>query len=68
MSPEERAAVVDALPAAMTDAEASPPEGDDWVLGVHVGGDRKKDAELNVARYARLGPASTSSTIGPDSG
>ncbi|HWO26355.1 MAG TPA: Uma2 family endonuclease [Kofleriaceae bacterium] len=27
----------------------------DWVLEVHVGGDRKKDAELNVARYARLG-------------
>ncbi len=26
-----------------------------WVLEVHVGGDRKKDAELNVARYARLG-------------
>jgi hypothetical protein len=25
------------------------------VLEVHVGGDRKKDAELNVARYARLG-------------
>jgi len=29
--------------------------GLDWVLEVHVGGDRKKDAELNVARYARLG-------------
>lgn len=124
MSPEERAAAVDALPAAMTDAEASPPEGDlhydakndaretlrewfrrvgrsvyvaaemttyypgerrfapdvlvvcdvpvhdrtkwvvdaegrglDWVLEVHVGGDRKKDVELNVARYARLGIA-----------
>ncbi|MBX3217049.1 MAG: Uma2 family endonuclease [Labilithrix sp.] len=28
--------------------------GLDWVLEVHVGGDRKKDAELNVARYARL--------------
>jgi hypothetical protein len=24
-------------------------------MEVHVGGDRKKDAELNVARYARLG-------------
>jgi Uma2 family endonuclease len=30
-------------------------KGIDWVLEVHVGGDRKKDAELNVARYARLG-------------
>jgi flagellar biosynthesis GTPase FlhF len=33
-------------------------EGDkglDWVLEVHVGGDRKKDAERNVTRYARLG-------------
>ena len=29
--------------------------GIDWVLEVHVGGDRKKDAERNVARYARLG-------------
>ncbi|HWO25878.1 MAG TPA: Uma2 family endonuclease [Kofleriaceae bacterium] len=29
--------------------------GLDWVLEVHVGGDRKKDAELNIARYARLG-------------
>jgi Uma2 family endonuclease len=29
--------------------------GLDWVLEVHVGGDRKKDAEHNVARYARLG-------------
>ncbi len=122
LSPEERALVVEMLPAAMTDAEMSPPEGDshydakndaretlrewfrrlgksvyvaaelttyypgearfapdilvvrdvpvhdrmkwvgsaegkglDWVLEVHVGGDRKKDAELNVARYARLG-------------
>jgi Uma2 family endonuclease len=27
----------------------------DWVMEVHVGGDRKKDAEYNVARYARLG-------------
>jgi Uma2 family endonuclease len=27
----------------------------DWVLEVHVGGDRKKDAEDNVARYASLG-------------
>jgi Uma2 family endonuclease len=30
-------------------------KGFDWVLEVHVGGDRKKNAELNVARYARLG-------------
>lgn len=30
-------------------------KGLDWVLEVHVGGDRKKDAELNVERYARLG-------------
>ncbi len=30
-------------------------KGLDWVLEVHVGGDRKKDTELNVARYARLG-------------
>jgi len=30
-------------------------KGLDWVLEVHVGSDRKKDAELNVARYARLG-------------
>jgi Uma2 family endonuclease len=30
-------------------------QGLDWVLEVHVGGDRKKDAERNVARYARLG-------------
>ena len=29
--------------------------GLDWVLEVHVGGDRKKDAERNVTRYARLG-------------
>lgn len=29
--------------------------GLDWVLEVHVGGDRKKDAEFNVTRYARLG-------------
>jgi Uma2 family endonuclease len=122
MGPAERAAVVEALPASMTDSEASPPEGDahldakidaretlrewfrrlgrsvyvaseltvyypaeprfapdvfavrdvevkertkwvvsaegkglEWVLEVHVGGDRKKDAETNVARYARLG-------------
>jgi len=27
----------------------------DWVLEVHIGGDRKKEAERNVARYARLG-------------
>lgn len=32
-------------------------KGLDWVLEVHVGGDRKKDAELNVTRYARLGIA-----------
>jgi Uma2 family endonuclease len=30
-------------------------KGLDWVLEVHAGGDRKKDAELNIARYARLG-------------
>jgi Uma2 family endonuclease len=122
LSALERAAVVEALPAAMGETEASPPEGDlhydakndaratlrewyrrlgrsvyvaaelttyypgearfapdvlavrdvpvhdrtkwvvsaegkglEWVLEVHVGGDRKKDAELNVSRYARLG-------------
>ena len=122
LTPTERAAVVEGLPAAMGETEASPPEGDrhydakndaratlrewyrrlgrsvyvaaelttyypgearfapdvlavrdvpvhdrskwvvsaegkglEWVLEVHVGGDRKKDAELNVARYARLG-------------
>ena len=30
-------------------------KGLDWVMEVHVGGDRKKDAERNVAHYARLG-------------
>jgi Uma2 family endonuclease len=30
-------------------------KGLDWVLEVHVGGDRKKDAEYNVKRYACLG-------------
>src|SRR5262249_7877896 len=30
-------------------------KGLDWVLEIHVGGDRKRDAELNMARYARLG-------------
>jgi Uma2 family endonuclease len=30
-------------------------KGLDWVMEVHVGGDRKKDAERNVARYVRLG-------------
>ncbi|AKI99380.1 Uma2 family endonuclease [Archangium gephyra] len=30
-------------------------KGLDWVLEVHVGGDRKKDAEYNVERYARVG-------------
>ncbi len=29
--------------------------GLDWVLEVHVGGDREKDAETNVTRYAQLG-------------
>jgi Uma2 family endonuclease len=29
--------------------------GLDWVLEVHVGRDRKKDADLNVKRYAQLG-------------
>jgi Uma2 family endonuclease len=122
LTAEERAAVVDALPGEVTDAEMAPPEGDrhfraktralsalrayfahqrrrvylaaelpiyypnaprfapdllavleaddherdkwvvsaegkglDWVLEVHVGGDRKKDAELAVTRYAQLG-------------
>jgi Uma2 family endonuclease len=30
-------------------------KGLEWVMEVHVGGDRKKDAEYNVKRYARLG-------------
>jgi Uma2 family endonuclease len=30
-------------------------KGLDWVMEVHVGGDRKKDAVRNVERYARLG-------------
>lgn len=30
-------------------------KGLDWVLEVHVGGDRKKDTETNVVRYAQLG-------------
>lgn len=30
-------------------------KGLNFVLEVHVGGDRKKDASLNVERYARLG-------------
>ena len=30
-------------------------KGLDWVMEVHFAGDRKKDAERNVARYARLG-------------
>ena len=30
-------------------------KGLDWVMEVHVGGDRKKDAVLNVERYASLG-------------
>ena len=30
-------------------------KGLDWVLEVHVGGDRKKDAVYNVERYARVG-------------
>lgn len=30
-------------------------KGLDWVLEVHVGGERKKDAERNVSRYAQLG-------------
>jgi len=32
-------------------------KGLDFVLEVHVGGDRRKDARKNVARYARLGIA-----------
>lgn len=122
LTDEERAAVFDALPGEVTDAEMAPPEGDrhfkakvralgtlrsffakqrrriylaaelpvyypaaprfapdllavldvddhdrdkwgvsaearglDWVLEVHVGGDRKKDAERNVMRYAQFG-------------
>jgi Uma2 family endonuclease len=35
--------------------ESAEGKGLDWVMEVHVGGDRKKDAERNVARYARLG-------------
>jgi Uma2 family endonuclease len=30
-------------------------KGLDWVMEVHVGGDRKKDAEYNVERYVRVG-------------
>ncbi|WP_240360336.1 Uma2 family endonuclease [Pyxidicoccus caerfyrddinensis] len=30
-------------------------KGLDWVMEVHSGGDRKKDAQYNVERYARLG-------------
>jgi len=30
-------------------------KGLDWVMEIHVGGDRKKDAVLNVERYASLG-------------
>jgi Uma2 family endonuclease len=122
MTPDERRRVVEALPASVTEAELSPPEGDphrlareaavdelsgyfrsqragvyvgteltvyypaerrfapdlmvvfdvdphtrekwvvseegkglDFVLEVHYGGDRKKDAERNVALYARIG-------------
>jgi Uma2 family endonuclease len=49
---------------AVLDAESHPRQkwvvshegkGLDWVMEVHVGGDRKKDAEYNVKRYARLG-------------
>nr|WP_309892817.1 Uma2 family endonuclease [Archangium sp.] len=49
---------------AVLDAESHPRQkwvvshegkGLDWVMEVHVGGDRKKDAEFNVQRYARLG-------------
>ncbi|EPX56661.1 hypothetical protein D187_008003 [Cystobacter fuscus DSM 2262] len=60
--PAERRFAPDLL--AVLDAEAHPRnkwvvsqegKGLDWVLEVHVGGDRKKDAEYNVKRYARLG-------------
>ncbi|MFY0576857.1 Uma2 family endonuclease [Cystobacter fuscus] len=60
--PTERRFAPDLL--AVLDAEAHPRnkwvvsqegKGLDWVLEVHVGGDRKKDAEYNVRRYARLG-------------
>ena len=30
-------------------------KGIDWVLEAHVGGDRKKDAETKLTRYAQLG-------------
>jgi Uma2 family endonuclease len=60
--PAERRFAPDLL--AVLDAETHPRnkwvvshegKGLDWVLEVHVGGDRKKDAEYNVRRYARLG-------------
>jgi Uma2 family endonuclease len=60
--PAERRFAPDLL--AVLDAETHPRnkwvvshegKGLDWVLEVHVGGDRKKDAEYNVKRYARLG-------------
>jgi vacuolar-type H+-ATPase subunit I/STV1 len=60
--PAERRFAPDLL--AVLDAEPHPRgkwvvshegKGLDWVLEVHVGGDRKKDAEYNVKRYARLG-------------
>lgn len=48
LSPAERAAVVAALPGKVPCDEITKPEGKglDWVLEVHVGGDRKKHAEL----------------------
>ncbi|MCY1082547.1 Uma2 family endonuclease [Archangium lansingense] len=60
--PGERRFAPDLL--AVLDAEPYPRQkwvvsaegkGLDWVMEVHVGGDRKKDAEYNVQRYARLG-------------
>jgi hypothetical protein len=60
--PGERRFAPDLL--AVLDAEPHPRQkwvvsaegkGLDWVMEVHVGGDRKKDAEYNVRRYARLG-------------
>ncbi|WP_375771007.1 Uma2 family endonuclease [Archangium gephyra] len=59
--PDERRFAPDML--AVRDVETHPRskwvvsqegKGLEWVMEVHVGGDRKKDAEYNVERYARL--------------
>jgi Uma2 family endonuclease len=59
--PDERRFAPDLL--AVRDVETHPRQkwvvshegkGLEWVMEVHVGGDRKKDAEYNVERYARL--------------